>query len=245
MLDLKTSLVCLIATCLLFKLNNADSKLNISKFTIGKNLNLTWQGLESMFSPNRTGGIIEIIDDSETIRNQSQVSTTKLKSTTLTTTTTTATLTNITSASSSTTTVSSEETMRRKLTDLMNKPRNPKEIDTIIKEIIESFNVSNLNKGRQDNQTKSILNRMMTALYVLKMKNNSLNTRKFIDDVILNPNEVLSDGLFEGDIVLTEEQAFNIFEVIVNTTESRKLIRDPKSRWPMPIQFYFDGSHSN
>lgn len=231
MLNLQKIFVCLLLTCLLIKLNYADTKLNIPKFSIGKNLNLTWQDLESMTSPNMTGVIIEISDRNDSVTkptNQSKTTTSTSKSSTTTTSTTPS------------TTISIKESMRRKLTDFMSKPRHPKEMDTIIKEIIESFNVSSLNKGRPDNQTKSILNRLITALYALKKNQSSLNTRQFIDDVILNPNEVLPDGLFEGDILLTEEQAFNIFEVI----EKRKLIRDPNSRWPMPIQFYFDGSHS-
>jgi hypothetical protein len=67
--------------------------------------------------------------------------------------------------------------------------------------------------------------------------------------VIVKPEEVLTDGLFESDIVLRKEQAEAIFSQYTNddsnSRSKRKVIRDVASLWPsMPINFIFDGTHS-
>lgn len=65
--------------------------------------------------------------------------------------------------------------------------------------------------------------------------------------VILKPEDVLPEGLFESDIVLDKEQAYTIFSQYLsnnNTREKRKVLRDVTGIWPMPITFMFDGTHS-
>jgi hypothetical protein len=58
---------------------------------------------------------------------------------------------------------------------------------------------------------------------------------------------VLPDGLFESDIVLSKEQAYEIFSKYFNdnsTRTKRKVVRDIAGLWPMPISYTFDGTHS-
>jgi hypothetical protein len=65
--------------------------------------------------------------------------------------------------------------------------------------------------------------------------------------IISKPEEVLPNALFEGDIVLSKEQAEEIFhEYIEDKTirNKRKVISNSFSLWQMPINYFFDGSHS-
>ena len=68
--------------------------------------------------------------------------------------------------------------------------------------------------------------------------------------VIVKPEDVLTDGLFESDIVLRSDQAEAIFSQYTNDNDEnsrtkRKVIRDLASLWPsMPINYIFDGTHS-
>ena len=64
--------------------------------------------------------------------------------------------------------------------------------------------------------------------------------------MISKPEEVLPEGLFEGDIVLTKEQAEEIFHEYLQdelTRHERKVISNSLQLWQMPVNYYFDGSH--
>jgi hypothetical protein len=65
--------------------------------------------------------------------------------------------------------------------------------------------------------------------------------------VISKPEEVLRNGLFEGNIVLSKEQAEEIFhEYIQDKTirNKRKVVSNSFYLWKMPINYFFDGLHS-
>lgn len=57
---------------------------------------------------------------------------------------------------------------------------------------------------------------------------------------------LLYDGLYEGDIVLSGEQAEMFFSKYINssTPNLKKVIKGDQYRWKMPIYYLFDGSHS-
>ena len=67
--------------------------------------------------------------------------------------------------------------------------------------------------------------------------------------VLAKPEEILPEGLFEGDIVLSKEQAEDIFSEDISddaTRKKRKVINNSANRWSltqMPIIYMFDGTH--
>lgn len=133
---------------------------------------------------------------------------------------------------------------------------------------VKTINYTNLRKGRSESDTKSVINYMIMALYRMKLDEQSdFDSIRFFDQVIFNPAEVndflnflckyfnLSyclkvspDGLFEQDIVLSKDQAHALFSKYFVSNETvrdrRKVVRNSVYRWPIPIHYYFDGSHN-
>jgi hypothetical protein len=131
-------------------------------------------------------------------------------------------------------------------------------IRKIFNDIIEKgdFNFSTLNKGRSEDETKQVLKLMIMAIQKRRLQskltntddNNTSKTQTINDKInelikpILN---TFSSGLFEKDIVLSKEQAFQIL-LNPNMTQKveRKILRNNLFRWPTPIFYVFDGTHS-
>ena len=66
-----------------------------------------------------------------------------------------------------------------------------------------------------------------------------------MSQIALDPTEVSPDGLFEKDIILTKDQAYNIFSKYFTDSSDRKYIKTAVNRWPTPIYYTFDDSHGN
>ena len=58
--------------------------------------------------------------------------------------------------------------------------------------------------------------------------------------------KISPDGLYESDIVLSQEQAYKLFSKYISpiTANHRKVAKDAVFRWPLPIHYHFDGTHS-
>lgn len=117
----------------------------------------------------------------------------------------------------------------------------------------KTINYTNLQKGRSEADTKTVLNYMITALYNLKLEEQSsdeFDSLRFFDQVIYNPIEISPDGLFEKDIVLSKDQAYLLFSKYLKPSsdslmgDGRKVVRNSVYRWPLPIFYHFDGSHN-
>jgi hypothetical protein len=114
---------------------------------------------------------------------------------------------------------------------------------------IQKIDYAALSKGRSMSDTRAVLNYMIRALHNIKLREHkNFDTLKFLDDIVLDATQVSPDGLFESDIVLSKEQAYNIFSKYLNNSQhsnsnGRKVIRNSFFRWPLPIHYHFDGSH--
>jgi hypothetical protein len=132
----------------------------------------------------------------------------------------------------------------------INNQTNFQEVNQLLNKIwnVMKLNYSRMSKGRSEEDTKAVLNIMLMALYQIKSRDEAnFNSINFFDQVINDPNKILPEGLFETDIVLSKEQAYNLFSKYFsddNIREKRKIIRDPVYRWPLPLYYYFDGTHS-
>ena len=70
----------------------------------------------------------------------------------------------------------------------------------------------------------------------------------FLVKIIVDPTEVSPDGLYQKDIVLSKDQAYNLFSkyFFTNSTRTgRKVVKNALHRWPLPIHYYFDDAHCN
>jgi hypothetical protein len=136
---------------------------------------------------------------------------------------------------------------------------------SIVDEVLAgSGDYKKFNKGRKTEDTKAILNYAISTLYNLKQKKNDFDSNKFFDEVfddnskiysknyyifykvLTKPDDILPEGLFEGDIVLTKEQAADIFSKYIEhnkTFSERKVTNYSGYLWQMPISYLFDGTH--
>ena len=180
----------------------------------------------------------------------------------------------LTTTQTTTTTTTSESVVKKlerakSRLNSIHKKKDKKAVVQLVDEVLSTSDMRKLNKGRKTEDTKAVLNYMMSALYSIKQKKPDFDTNKFFDEVskhkknskyfiyltltfylkvIAKPQDVLPDGLFETDIVLTKEQAEIIFSEYSNddgaSRTKRKVVRDLASLWPsMPINYIFDGSH--
>lgn len=118
------------------------------------------------------------------------------------------------------------------------KPQH-KVLNIIFDDILATRGVdySNLTKGRSIEDTRSVLNYALLALYQINIRNerDRFNSTRFLDQVIIDPTEVLPEGLFEGDIVLTKDQAYWLFAKYLGENQPRKVIRESVFRWPSHV----------
>jgi hypothetical protein len=94
-----------------------------------------------------------------------------------------------------------------------------------------------LTKGRSVEDTRTILNYMLLASYNIEGRK-QFDKKKFFDEIIVHPTEVSPDGLYEGDIVLSKDQAYTLFSKYLkdnHVTESRKVIKKTVYRWPAGV----------
>jgi hypothetical protein len=65
--------------------------------------------------------------------------------------------------------------------------------------------------------------------------------------VLSESEKILPDGVFEGDIVLSKEQAYDIFSQFIEKDEdalrSKRKVSRNMQLWTMPINYIFDGTH--
>ena len=55
----------------------------------------------------------------------------------------------------------------------------------------------------------------------------------------------MPDGVFEGDIILSNEQAIDILSPYIDFSTPRKVTANTNTIWrTFPINYMFDGSHS-
>jgi hypothetical protein len=106
---------------------------------------------------------------------------------------------------------------------------------------------SSLTKGRSIEDTRAILNIMLLASYKIEGRK-QFDKKKFLDEIIVHPTEVSPDGLYEGDIVLSKDQAYTLFAKYLGETpiaEARKVIKQAVYRWPTGvIHFCLDPLYS-
>ena len=68
----------------------------------------------------------------------------------------------------------------------------------------------------------------------------------FFCKFVVNPEDILPEGLYDGDIVLTQEQAYDIFSPYIKGNNSlkrfeRKVTNQNKFLWNnMPIKYMID-----
>jgi hypothetical protein len=102
---------------------------------------------------------------------------------------------------------------------------------------------TNLTKGRSVQDTRAILNYMLVAAYKIESRK-QFDATRFFDKIIMHPTEVSPDGLYEGDIVLSKDQAFVLFSKYLrggaggggnHVNEARKVIKQTVYRWPAGI----------
>lgn len=144
------------------------------------------------------------------------------------------------------------EKLKKKLTLVKEKARMASIINEVFDDVLSTrtINFSKLAKGRSIEDTKTVLNYMLTSLYQIKANQESheFDSMKFFDQVYLHPLDVSPDGLFESDIVLSKEQAYRIFSKYLpksyDEPNVRKVIRDTVHRWNLPIHFYLDQKYS-
>ena len=61
----------------------------------------------------------------------------------------------------------------------------------------------------------------------------------------MDPTEVSPDGLYQQDIVLTKDQAYDLFSKYYFKNNGRKVIRKSVYRWPSPIIYFnLDANYS-
>ncbi len=125
---------------------------------------------------------------------------------------------------------------------------------------IDNINYKNLTKGRSVQDTREILDYMIQAYYhinsYINNKHSNTSSTKFLDQSKIAPDKILTDGLFEGDIVLSKSQARGIFSkylreinsslnYLPNQNEGRKVIRESVYRWELPIHYCLDRLYCN
>ncbi len=74
------------------------------------------------------------------------------------------------------------ERARKKL-NVIHKIKDKKAIEQLVDDVLTNSDLAKFNKGRKTDDTKAILNYMMTALYSIKQKNADFDTNKFFDEV--------------------------------------------------------------
>jgi hypothetical protein len=153
---------------------------------------------------------------------------------------------------------------------ILNKLMPDKEIEVEINNMLSTLKMSDLNHGRTNDEMKTILNYIMTAMYHKNKTNQYFNALDFFNQVKNNLhktsletaahyqelklffkissslNTILPNGLFDGDLVLSKEQTFAILSKYLKHTSfnsKRKTLKDLQHRWPLPIYYVFDGSH--
>lgn len=144
------------------------------------------------------------------------------------------------------------EKLKKKLTLVKEKARMSSIINEVFDDVLstKSIDFSKIAKGRSIEDTKKVLNYMLTSLYQIEAEkeSNHFDSMKFFDQVYLNPLDVSPDGLFESDIVLSKQQAYRIFSKYLpksyDELNVRKVIRDTVHRWNLPIRFYLDPKYS-
>lgn len=145
------------------------------------------------------------------------------------------------------------EKLKKKLILVKEKARMSSIINEVFDDVLstKSLDFSKIAKGRSIEDTKKVLNYMLTSLYQIEAKkeSNNFNSMKFFDQIFVNPLDVSPDGLFESDIVLSKQQAYRIFSKYLpksyDELNVRKVIRDTVHRWNLPIHFYLDPKYSN
>lgn len=155
--------------------------------------------------------------------------------------------------------ISFSEKIKKKLASIEGKTDSTSILNEVINDVLSAkqINYTNITKGRSIEDTKLVLNYMLTSLYEIRAREQAkqFDSIKFFDQVFLDPIEISPDGLFEKDIVLSRNQALKLFSKHfsgLNSTldngknksaNARKVIRDAVYRWSLPIYFYLDNAY--
>ncbi len=137
----------------------------------------------------------KVTTTSETTTSKTTTSTTTTKSVTRpkpVTTPTTKVPTTLTSKSTITTVTTTTATFENVVKKLeraktrfnsIHKKKDKKGVAQLVDDVLSTTDVGKLNKGRKTDETKAVLNYMMSALYNIKQKNSDFDSNKFFDEV--------------------------------------------------------------
>lgn len=127
-------------------------------------------------------------------------------------------ITNTTTASTTTlfpTSTDKIESIKEEFASLKQKSKHLEALNEVLNDVltVSSINFTKITKGRSIEDTKAILNYMLTSWYHIKAKesDNRFDSVNFLDQVLVDPLKISPDGLFEKDIVLSKDQAYRIF----------------------------------